>query len=153
MLELAARKDFRTEFEKAVATLPPEDLAALSRQQEVDPNLDPRLDPPAQTPMAGLFRDSERRAALQRLAQNGITHVVFGHTHALVDGDLDGAFFNHGTWLPFLDLKAAYVKAKIAKDGLTLEMLKDDKLYATDRRAVQIVPDQRNMAKVKLISC
>jgi len=100
----------------------------------------------------GLFRDDrELRAAEDRLGQAGVTHVVFGHTHTIVDGALDGRLFNYGTWLPSLDLKSAHVTAKIAAHGLTLDMLGDHALYAVDRRVVRIDAKPPYQADVRLV--
>ena len=101
----------------------------------------------------GLFREErELRAARDRLARPGITHVVFGHTHAIVDGELGGRLYNYGTWLPSLDLGAAHVQAKIAADGISLDVLRDPRLYTVDRRLVRIDADPSFEAKVRLVT-
>jgi UDP-2,3-diacylglucosamine pyrophosphatase LpxH len=100
----------------------------------------------------GVFReDREIRAARERLADPRVTHVVFGHTHGVVDGALDGRLLNYGTWLPSLNMKDANVKAKIARDGVTLDVLKDAGLYTVDRRLVQIDVDTNYAARVQLV--
>lgn len=77
---------------------------------------------------------------------------MFGHTHAVVDGELDGRLYNPGTWLPSLDLGAAHVKAKLAAEGISLEMLRDERLYAVARRLVRIDADPCYASHVRLVS-
>jgi hypothetical protein len=82
--------------------------------------------------------------------------VVFGHTHAQVDGnapgaDLQGCWFNTGTWQPFLDLNRADVKAKIKAKGITFEILKNKRLYDVSLCAVRIRPNATNRTAVELI--
>lgn len=107
----------------------------------------------------GIFRDDrERRGARQRLSRPGVTAVVFGHTHEIVDGgllqgDLKGQLFNPGTWLPSLDLSLAYVREKIREDGLSLDMLKDPTLYTKARRAVRIDANPGERASVSVVTC
>ena len=101
----------------------------------------------------GAFREPrEERAATDRLKADGTTHVVFGHTHRIVDGSLDGSLYNPGSWIPHLDLKAEYVRAKIKDQGLSLKLLNDRRLYVVERRAVHIQSDPHR-AIVELIDC
>lgn len=84
--------------------------------------------------------------------------MVFGHTHELVDGaalegDLRGQLYNPGTWLPNLDLSLAFVQEKIQKNGLSQDMLKDPKLYATARRAVRIDENPGARATLSIVPC
>ena len=83
-----------------IAELEPEEqrLAALRESIEtIDPTLGTG-DARTATTTLGLFReDREIRAAKDRLATPGITHVVFGDTHAVVDGELDGGLIIPGT--------------------------------------------------------
>ena len=143
---------FVAELQAAVAELEPAEQRVASAPQKVEA-ADPRLGTGDGAATLGLFReDRELRAAKERLAAPGITHVVFGHTHAIVDGELDGRLFNYGTWLPSLDLKSPHVAAKIKLEGLTLDMLKDDRLYVADRRAVRIDADPSGyQAQVRLV--
>lgn len=100
----------------------------------------------------GLFRDGrEHRAARARLTRPGITHVVFGHTHEILDGHLGGALYNPGTWIPALDLKSEAVRAKAA-GGFTLDLLNDHTYWTTERRAVEIRPDPPHAARVRLVT-
>ena len=80
-----------------------------------------------------------------------MTHVVFGHTHRPIPDGLDGHHFNTGSWIPHLNLDSPEVAAKIAKSGLTLELLDDTDHYKLDLRAVRIVPGVGE-SKVELIS-
>jgi hypothetical protein len=85
------------------------------------------------------------------MSKPGITHVVFGHTHEVLDKELKGCLFNSGTWLPCLDFSRPDVKAKIKAQGLTLDMLKEPKLYVRSRTVVRIVPDPAGRSRVELM--
>ena len=101
--------------------------------------------------LLGLFReDREIRAAREHLKANGVSHVVFGHTHRKVDGALDGALFNPGTWIPHLRLDDPSVRAKIEEHGVTQELLRDPRQYTAERYAVLIEPDPVNRSHVRL---
>ena len=105
---------------------------------------------PAQ--VLGLFRaPREERAAKDRLGGEGITHVVFGHTHDIIDGELDGRWFNPGSWIPHLDLRNPEVKGKVDQRGWSLDLLSDARLYETKPRAVRIRPNDGGSATVDLI--
>ena len=86
-----------------------------------------------------LFReDRELRAAEDRLKNFGIHHVIFGHTHVILNAALDGALFNSGTWMPHL-LNSETTKEKVEQQGIMLVMLADMSLYVVDRLAVHIL--------------
>lgn len=153
-----AREDagFVEELQAAVDELEPGERHVVSAPEQIEA-ADPRLGRAGDAATAGtlgLFReDRELRAGRDRLAAPGVTHVVFGHTHDIVDGELDGRLFNYGTWLPSLDLADAHVRAKIAASGLTQDMLKDRSLYTVVRRAVRIDADPSGYAAhVRLVS-
>ena len=141
---------FADELTQAMAELEPEErrIAAAPEPALV---VDPGVDQGGAT--LGVFREErELRAAEERLSRPGVTHVVFGHTHELVDGELGGRLYNYGTWLPSLDLGSAHVKAKIAADGISLDVLRDARLYAVDRRLVRIDADPSYASRVRLVS-
>jgi len=152
-----ARTDhqFVDALNQQIAELEPEEqrLAALRESIEtIDPTLGPG-DARAATMTLGLFReDREIRAARDRRARPEITHVVFGHTHVVVDGELDGRLYNPGTWLPSLDLEAPHVKTRLANDGISLEVLRDDSLYTVVRRLVRIDAVPGTESQVRLVS-
>jgi len=127
--------------ERGILAAPPADLGAAGDLPTV----------PGAT--LGLFRDGrEHRAAKARLAQDGVTHVVFGHTHEIVDGDLGGVLFNPGTWIPALDVTRADVQAKVkAGGGLSLDLLNDRRYWTTERRAVEIRANGPHASNVRLI--
>jgi hypothetical protein len=112
---------FVRQIQQAIEGLSREERALVAENETIEMELeDPDL--PTEEPAAtlGLFRASrEIRAARERLGERGITHVVFGHTHEVVNGALDGSLFNPGTWLSHLNLREAYVKEKIRRQGLT----------------------------------
>jgi UDP-2,3-diacylglucosamine pyrophosphatase LpxH len=113
----------------------------------------PRIGESDASATLGLFRDGrEERAARDRLKADGITTVVFGHTHEIVDGTLGGCLYNYGTWLPSLDLKSPLVKAKIKASGITKAMLADPSLYRVDRWVVRIDPMPPHRTQAKLVT-
>jgi UDP-2,3-diacylglucosamine pyrophosphatase LpxH len=143
---------FADDVARVIADLPPEQRALIGKNEPValgmsDPSL---VEPRAAT--LGVFReDRELRAARQWLEQDGVTHVIFGHTHHMVDGALDGRLFNTGTWLPYLDLHNPDIKARIKAHGITLDMLADASLYRTDPWVAHIVPEPPGHSRVQLI--
>jgi UDP-2,3-diacylglucosamine pyrophosphatase LpxH len=146
-------RGFADAIAKVIAELPPEQRALIAEDKTVTLGLvNPSLVAPSSATL-GLFReDRERRAAKERLSQAGVTHVVFGHTHERVTGALDGCLYNTGTWLPYLDLHRADVKAKIKANGVTLDMLNDPSLYRAEPWIAHIVPDPPGPSRVSLVS-
>jgi UDP-2,3-diacylglucosamine pyrophosphatase LpxH len=150
VLERAQDPDFVAALELAASELEPEEQRLSSEATRVEIPAPVVNEDEAAT--LGVFRDDrELRAARERLASPGVTHVVFGHTHAAVDGALKGRLFNYGTWLKHLDLKSEQVAAKIKAEGITLDMLKDDRLYSVNRLAVRIDADNNYESKVRLV--
>ncbi len=145
--------EFATEVEQAISELPREDQQLIVQTEPAAIQLEqPDLAHDHGGAVLGILRDPrEERAAKEWLAMGGITAVVFGHTHVIVDGSLDGRLYNPGTWIPHLDLKNPAVREKIEAQGLTLDMLNDKSLYITERRAVHLVPDGESRTKVKLV--
>jgi hypothetical protein len=145
--------EFVTEVERALAELPAEDRQLVASTEPAAIQLDePDLAYEQGGAVLGLLRDArEDRAARSWLKMGGITAVVFGHTHVIVDGGLDGCLYNPGTWIPHLDLQNPAVREKIKKYGLSLDMLNDKSLYVTKRRAVHLVPDGNYRTKMKLL--
>ncbi len=150
---VAAEPGFRDEVEAAIRDLSPEDRRILAQPVSVDPELpDPNAPVEAEAMAFGLVRDRrEVRAARDRLGQSGVTHVVFGHTHDIVDGELDGALYNPGSWVPHLNLRSPAVREKVKRHGVTKEMLQDRSLWAVERRAVHIRPGSAHRAQVGLV--
>lgn len=143
---------FVDELNQAIAELEPSERRIAALPEPIDAPA-PGGDKGGAT--LGLFREErELRAGRELLAQPGVTHVVFGHTHGVVDGELDGQLFNYGTWLPSLDLGAAHVAARIATEGISLEILGDPSLYAIERRLVRIDAggDPGSQADVRLVT-
>jgi UDP-2,3-diacylglucosamine pyrophosphatase LpxH len=153
MLEERRREDpaFQAEIIGAAAELSPDERAILAGPP-IRLGIAGEL-PGQPSATLGVFRDSrEHRAARERLAQPGVTHVVFGHTHDIVDGELQGTLFNPGTWIPALDVSSDAVKAKVkAAGGLSLELLNDHTNWVTNRCAVEIRPDPSHAAQLQLV--
>jgi UDP-2,3-diacylglucosamine pyrophosphatase LpxH len=145
--------EFVTEVEHALAELPAEDRELVASTEPGAIQLDePDLAPEQGSAVLGLFRDArEDRAARSRLKMDGITAVVYGHTHVIVDGGVQGCLYNPGTWIPHLDLQNPAVREKIKQHGLSLDMLNDKRLYVTERRSVHLVPDGNHRTKTKLL--
>ncbi|MBK9266085.1 MAG: metallophosphoesterase [Polyangiaceae bacterium] len=139
---------FRDEIKNSLDALPREDKAVLAQGGRVEVGVQTK----PEGAVLGIFReDRELRAAREHLAKPGVTHVVYGHTHAIVNGALDGALYNPGTWLPELDLNSPAVKEKISANGLSLEMLEDQSLYRVKRTVVHIEPQTPNASRVSLV--
>jgi UDP-2,3-diacylglucosamine pyrophosphatase LpxH len=154
-----ARTDpgFVAELNQAIAELEPLEQRLAAHRDQIE-TVDPRSSTGGEATSGatlGLFREErELRAAREHLARPGITHVVFGHTHVSVDGELDGRLYNYGTWIPSLDLRAAHVKARLAAEGLSLEVLRDRSLYTVARHLVRIDAPAASAgeAKVRLVT-
>lgn len=145
-----ADHEFIAELNQGIAELEPQEQRLAAHREPIEV-----VAPAAAGAGAtlGLFReDRELRAARDRLARPGITHVVFGHTHTAVDGELDRRLYNYGTWLPALDLEAAHVKDRLAAEGISLEVLRDQTLYAVVRRLVRIDADPGGPARVRMVT-
>jgi UDP-2,3-diacylglucosamine pyrophosphatase LpxH len=118
------------EVEDALAGLDPDDHALLQQGDRVSIG----------EPVLGMFRSSrEERAArhcLDSVDDQGAEYVVFGHTHDIVDGELDGRWFNPGSWIPHLDADAP----DVANNGRPLlELAGDPDVFVSDRRAVHLI--------------
>ncbi len=156
--ERAADPEFETQFNAEAHALSGEEKRVLSQTKAI-PVADAdagSLTRESEAATLGMFRaDREVRAALDRLGRSGVTHVVFGHTHEVVNGgtgDVKGRLFNTGTWIPRLNLGSPEIRLKIKRQGgLTLEMLDDARLYVCDRLAVHIIPDEKNQSRVNLV--
>lgn len=143
--------EFRKDLRAEIAKLPPAQQQLLSdgRRAQIEVG-DAETTPDGKT--LGLFREErQHRAANDRLKAPGVTHVIFGHTHEEINGDLKGCLFNPGTWLPHLDFNRPDVKAKIKAHGLTLDMLDDASLYDRRRTVAHIVPDPGARSRVELV--
>ncbi|HET9443834.1 MAG TPA: hypothetical protein VFO65_10945 [Acidimicrobiales bacterium] len=138
-LEVVSDPELGQEVEDAIRALPPEDRGVLLGGTPVE------IGEPMEAQGAevlGVFRNTtrEERAARRALKQPGTTHVVYGHTHDIVDGGLERRWFNPGSWIPHLDLKDAEVRERVRAYGWSVELVSDHSLYRTNARAVRIVP-------------
>ncbi len=137
---------------KAIEDLPEQDRMDLARSATVTVGKDLEFDaddddePAVEGAIMRLVRSGSREeaCALTRLERPDVTHVVFGHTHQIVDGNLAGAklpaLFNPGSWIPHLDLNDAVVRQKVRANGMTLELVDDPSLYKTEPCCVRIRP-------------
>jgi UDP-2,3-diacylglucosamine pyrophosphatase LpxH len=157
LLERVQDPAFREEVREAARELDRAERDRIVRSDAVEVGA-PDLVKPEKATVLGLVRDDrERRAARDRLGRDGVTAVVFGHTHGLVDGEqLEGRMkrrlYNPGTWLPKLDLKSEHVRQKIKRLGLTKDMLRDHGMYATERTAVRIDENAGHEARVAIVA-
>lgn len=125
------------ELRRALAQAGPIELSAA----QIGLGDDPTVSAAGADATLGIFRDSREIRAARDLVDQGARHVVFGHTHRIVDGDDLGngaLLFNPGTWIPFLDLRRDDVKARIAREGVTEALLGDASMYDTELRAVRV---------------
>lgn len=136
VVELAADPDARTEIDAALKSLDAEQAKAVESPKPVAVDAEPVDVEVEEGETLGLFRKSREFRAGKKLAAKH-RHVVFGHTHRIIDGeDLDGSgakLFNPGTWIPRLRIKSSNV---------TQGMLRDHTLYRWELRAVAIPSDQ-----------
>lgn len=158
--ERAQEPAFRDALADSIAQLAPVERQLVVEAEACSMGITPVLVPEADgTRTLGIFRDDrEIRAAKDRLGRPGVTAVVFGHTHSVVDGEnlengMKRRLYNPGTWLPKLDLRSEHVRQKIQKQGLTKEMLADQTLFSAERSAVQIEESLGYASQVKLVSC
>lgn len=155
LAERLADPDFEAQFDAAVGALSTGERELLAQPRPVavadTESEDLANDESAAT--LGIFRARrEIRAARDRLGKSGVTHVVFGHSHEVVNGEIKGRLFNPGTWIPRLNLNSPEVALKIKNQGgLTLDMLNDQKLYVCDRIAVHVIADPKNQAQVRMV--
>jgi UDP-2,3-diacylglucosamine pyrophosphatase LpxH len=120
------RADAPGEVDEALARLDPGDRALLQRGERVSLG----------EPLLGMFRSSrEERGARHCIYDRGAEYVVFGHTHDIVDGGLDGRWFNPGSWIPHLDANAP----DVANNGRPLlELAANPGAFVADRRTVHL---------------
>lgn len=149
-LELSQEVELVEEIQAAIEDLEPEDRKILIGGSPVE------IGEPIELEGAvtlGAIRNTtrEERAAKDRLRARHVSHVVFGHTHDIVDAGLDGAWFNPGSWIPHLDLRTPYVREKVKEYGWTLELVSDVSLYETHARAVRIRPTGGMRTDVELV--
>lgn len=133
--------ELRVEAEAAMAALDVVDLAALGEPVRVEVGEGPE-GPTGDAAVLGLFSDSREIEGARENVEEGARHVVFGHTHVVIDGhelnDAGARLFNPGTWIPRLHLQSPEVRARIEADGFTKEVLSDHTLYVWDLEAVEI---------------
>jgi UDP-2,3-diacylglucosamine pyrophosphatase LpxH len=147
---MAADARFRNDLERELDALASDQKSLVNDGRKV--TLDVSEPPTASVGTMPLVReDRQIRCAKERLKTDGVTHVIFGHTHEVIDGGLGGCLFNTGTWLPNLDFKRPDVREKIKAHGLTLAMLDDRSLYDQKRTVARVVPDQTGRARVELM--
>jgi len=151
LCERASDLRFQRELREALAALPAREQQVVGTAEQVTLGFVGEQKTEA---TLGLVRDDrELRAAREVLKRAGVSHAVFGHTHEVIDGKLDGCLFNPGTWLPCLDLASPKVQDKVkAAGGLSLEMLDDASLYVIERRAVRVVAEGASPARVELLT-
>ena len=94
----------------------------------------------------GLFRKSrEVRAARESIEREGYAHVVYGHTHVVVDGialyDREDSprLWNPGTWIPFLDLRKGETRKAVDQTGITAGLVGNRENYSKEFYAVEIL--------------
>ncbi|HUR32442.1 MAG TPA: hypothetical protein VM032_01510 [Vicinamibacterales bacterium] len=84
--------------------------------------------------VAGAIREArEFREAGALLEQPGVSAVLFGHTHAAIDGNAADAklrgYFNTGTWIPALDIENPAIKRRLKTEEFPVQLLKDRSIF------------------------
>ena len=124
------------EIDEAIAELPRDLRIALAQPETTRlPDPDEMYTDPAAL-LGGDRREKPFAEAL--LGRPGVRRVVLGHTHREIDGDLGGALFNPGTWIPRLHLDDPDVKREIDRIGFSSELLQNADLYVHRLRAIRI---------------
>lgn len=128
--------EFKRAFDEEIAATPTEDWQAINAPRPQQPVTLNQLTPDVveASPTMGIFRDEpEFRGARELLSQEGVSHVIFGHTHTEIDGNDPHAkvknYFNTGTWVPSIDLakgenrdRLKHMKDKDLKDETLFEL-------------------------------
>jgi UDP-2,3-diacylglucosamine pyrophosphatase LpxH len=126
--------DFRKDFDEEITRTPAEEWKAINSIDHQQPVTLEQLTPEVEgaSPTLGIFRDEpEFRGAGKLLEQQGVEHVIFGHTHAEIDGSRLEAkvknYFNTGTWVGSIDLAKKENRERLSK--ITGNDLKDETLF------------------------
>jgi UDP-2,3-diacylglucosamine pyrophosphatase LpxH len=94
------------------------------------------------SPTLGIFRDDPEVRAARDLIETsaGVKQVIFGHTHAEIDGasDLAGVrnYFNTGSWVRSMDLREREKRRRL--NDISLDDLRDDNLFELRLRFAQL---------------
>ena len=126
--------DFRKDFDEEIAKTPTEEWKAINSIDHQQPVTLEQLMPEVEgaSPTLGIFRDEpEFRGAEKLLEQQGVEHVIFGHTHVEIDGSRPEVkvknYFNTGTWVSSIDLSKKENRARLRK--IKGNDLKDETLF------------------------
>jgi predicted phosphodiesterase len=117
---------FQRELTQRIQSLPREEQRALRPNPRSEAGSEEI--PNQESVTLGVFRSArELRSAKRLRAQEGVTAVIFGHTHQEIDGNEKDAevpgYFNTGTWTPRFDLRKPENRALLATGRLPLEVL------------------------------
>jgi UDP-2,3-diacylglucosamine pyrophosphatase LpxH len=146
---------FRQKFDEEIALTPAEEWIGITSSNRPELSIDmltPLVDEASTT--LGIFRDQpEFRGALKLLKQSGVKQVIFGHTHAELDGSRDDAkvknYFNTGSWVNSLDLSKKETRERVTK--LTREDLKNDGLFELRLMSSIVEVEEDNSTFVSLV--
>jgi UDP-2,3-diacylglucosamine pyrophosphatase LpxH len=162
----ASNAEFRRSFDNEIKETSERDWRALEKQAHLYESaagdggnrisidqLTPNIDDPS--PTMGLFREEpEFRGARKLLTLNGVKQVIFGHTHAELDGSESNAnakvknYFNTGTWVNSMDLSLKKNRERL--QHLKKEDLNDDNLFELRLRTAVIEVEKDGSTQVSL---
>jgi hypothetical protein len=150
-----SKPDFRRDFDEEITKTPDEEWKAINSIDHQQPITLEQLTPEVEnaSPTLGIFRDEpEFRGAEKLLEQQGIKHVIFGHTHAEIDGSCPAAkvknYFNTGAWVGSIDLSKKENRKRLSK--IKGNDLKDETLFELRLRAAVIHIGDNGQTEVSL---
>lgn len=137
---------FRTQLESALQAEPQHEIEALHPNERSESGSEEVTLNTAQT-LGVIRKPRELRQAKRLLDNDGVTAVVFGHTHQAINGSSEHAplagYFNTGTWTPYFDLSQPGNRALLKEQKLPLEIFMDPSKFprALTYADVRVEPD------------
>jgi UDP-2,3-diacylglucosamine pyrophosphatase LpxH len=152
--------EFRKSFDEEIARTAPEEWMAINsidangtdhQQPLTIKELTPAIES-GESGTLGAFRDNPEIRGAESLMSGDVKQVIFGHTHAEIDGAAPNAkvpnYFNTGTWVNSMDLSLK--KNRILLDRIKKEDLNDDSLFDLRLRTAVIEIRSDNLTHVSL---
>lgn len=151
-----SNQEFKEQFNQEVASTPDEEWQAINATTQQQPvsieQLTPRVADGGQT--LGFFRDDPEFRGARGLIKGEVKQVIFGHTHAEIDGTDAQAkvsnYFNTGSWVGSIDLSKKENRERLK--NIKEDDLKDDSLFELRLRTVvvEVEGDQTTVALQRL---
>jgi UDP-2,3-diacylglucosamine pyrophosphatase LpxH len=140
---------FKKAFDEEIAITPDEEWKGINTPRPQQPITLDQLIPQVvgESLTLGVFREEpEFRGAIKLLGQSGVSQVIFGHTHAEIDGADPAAavpnYFNTGSWIGSIDLSKPENRVRLK--NLKGDDLKDDSLFELRLRTALIDVEDRH---------